>query len=78
MRDMTHLGEPQSAAGVPALVPDHRADQPRLAGMVVLRRQLTVSSITSFIYYCQKLLSALLGCCLIDSSSKMRDDGGGV
>ena len=41
MRDMTHLGEPQSAAGVPALVPDHRADQPRLAGMVVLRRQLT-------------------------------------
>jgi hypothetical protein len=33
MRDMTHLGEPQSAAGVPALVPDHQADQPRLAGM---------------------------------------------
>ena len=30
---MTHLGEPQSAAGVPALVPGDRADQPRLAGM---------------------------------------------
>ena len=30
---MTHLGEPQSAAGVPALVPGGWADQPRLAGM---------------------------------------------
>ena len=43
-----------------------QADQPWLAGMVVLRRQLTFSSITSPIYYCQEPLSALLGCCLID------------
>jgi len=78
VRHLTHLGEPQSAAGVPALVSDHRADQPWLAGMVVLRRQLTFSSITSPIYYCQKPLSALVGYCLIDSSSRMRDACGGV
>ena len=33
LRDMTHLGEPQSAAGIPTLVPGHRAVQPRLAGV---------------------------------------------
>ena len=54
-----------------------RADQPWLAGMVVLISQMTFGSITSPIYYCQKPLSALLGFCLIDSSSKMRDACGG-
>ena len=40
VRHMTHLGEPQSAAGVPALVPDHRADQPRLARMGALLKEI--------------------------------------
>ena len=55
-----------------------QADQPWLAGMGALIGHMTFSSITSPIYYCQKPLSALLGCCLIDSSSKMRDFCGGV
>ncbi len=36
MRNLTHLGEPQSAAGIPVLVAGPRAVQPRLAGMVAL------------------------------------------
>src|SRR5208337_3194341 len=42
VRHLTHLREPQSAAGIPALVPDHQADQPRLAGMDVLLGQTTL------------------------------------
>jgi len=40
MRDMTHLEEPQSAAGIPALVPGGWADQPRLAGMGALLKEI--------------------------------------
>ena len=45
LRDMTHLGEPQSAAGDSSLVPGGRADQPRLAGMDALLGQMTFGSI---------------------------------
>ena len=45
VRHMTHLGEPQSAAGVPALVPDHRADQPRLARMGALLKEIRCQEI---------------------------------
>ena len=45
LRHLTHLAEPQSAAGVPVLVSDDRADQPRLAGMDALLRQITFESI---------------------------------
>ena len=56
-----------------------QADQPRLAGMGALLGQMTFGSITSSLFNsARSLLSALLGCCLIDSSSKMRDAGGGV
>ena len=59
MRDMTYLGEPQSAAGVPALVPDHQADQPRLAGMVVLIGQMTFGSINLSLFNGARGLSVL-------------------
>ena len=56
-----------------------QADQPWLAGMVVLLSQMTFSAITSSLFNSSRSpLSALVGSCLIDSSSKMRDAGGGV
>ena len=45
---MTHLGEPQSAAGVPALVPDSRANQPWLARMDAHLGQMTLARSISF------------------------------
>ena len=59
LRHLTHLAEPQSAAGDSSLVPGGWADQPRLAGMVVLRRQLTFSSINLFLFNCARCLSVL-------------------
>ena len=56
---MTHLGEPQSAAGVPALVPDHRADQPRLAGMVALLSQMTFGAINLSLFNSARSFSVL-------------------
>ena len=60
MRDMTHLEEPKSAAGVPALVPDHRADQPWLAEMGALLGQLTFGSIASSLSNNARSCSVLL------------------
>jgi len=57
--DLNHLEEPQSAAGVPALVSDHRADQPRLAFMDVLLGQMTFNSINLSFFNCARSLSVL-------------------
>ena len=59
MRDMTHLGEPQSAAGLATSVPGRRTDQPRLAGMGALLGQMTFGSINLSFFNCARSLSVL-------------------
>jgi hypothetical protein len=59
MRDMTHLEEPQSAAGVSPLVPDHQADQPWLAGIGALIVHMIIGSITSSLFNIARSLSVL-------------------
>ena len=56
IRDMTYLTEPQFAAGVSALVPDHRAHQPRLAGMGASLSQMTFGSINLSLSNCARRL----------------------
>ena len=76
---MTHLEEPQSAAGFPTFVPGHRAVQPWSAGLDGVLRQMTPEfHHRVFIQECQEPPSALLGSCLIDSSSKTKDACGVV
>ena len=60
LRHLTHLAQPQSAAGVPVLVPDDRADQPWLAGMDALLGQITFESINLSFFNCARMLSVLL------------------
>src|SRR5271157_774862 len=57
--DMTNVGEPQSAAGVSPLVPDHRADQPWLAGMGALIGQMTFGSINLSLFNSARSRSVL-------------------
>ena len=59
MRDMTHLGEPQSAAGDSSLVPGSWDDQPLLVGMGALLGQLTSGSINLSFFNCARCLSVL-------------------
>ncbi len=59
LRHMTQLGEPQSAAGISSLVPDHQADQPRLAGMDVLLGQITFELINHSLFIGARMLSVL-------------------
>ncbi len=60
VRDMTHLGEPQSAAGIPALVPGGWTDQPWLAEMDARLRQITFGSINLSFFNCARSLSVPL------------------
>jgi len=60
MRDMTHLEEPQSAAGIPALVPGGWTDQPWLAEMDARLRQITFGSINLSFFNCARSLSVPL------------------
>jgi len=50
LRHLTHLAEPQSAAGDSSLVPGGWADQPCLAGMDARLRQITFESITHSLF----------------------------
>ena len=59
MRDMTHLGDPQSAAGDSSLVPGRRTDQPRLAGMGALLGQMTFESINHSLFISARMLPVL-------------------
>jgi hypothetical protein len=60
MRDMTYLGEPQSAAGVPALVPDSWADQSWAAGMDGHLGQMTFGAITIPLFIIARNLAGFL------------------
>jgi len=59
VRHLTHLGEPQSAVGVPIVLPEHRTDQPRLAGMELLLGQMTFGSINLSLFNSAGGLSVL-------------------
>jgi hypothetical protein len=53
---MTDLGEPQCAAGFPALDSDHRVDQPRPARMDAHFWQMTFGSINGFLSNIARIL----------------------
>jgi hypothetical protein len=56
---MTHLGEPQFAAGVPAVVPWCGADQSWAAGMDAHLGQMTFGSINGSLFNRARSLSVL-------------------
>jgi hypothetical protein len=54
---MTHLGEPQFAAGISAAFPEWWAVQPWVAGMDARLGQMNFGSITSSLFNIAKSLS---------------------
>ena len=59
LRHLTHLAEPQSAAGDSSLVPGGWDDEPRLAGMDARLRQMTFGAINLSFFNCARCLSVL-------------------
>ena len=67
---LTHLGEPQSAAGVPAFVPWCRNDQPRLVALLGAVRSIIRDSDENPSLNAQEALSAIPVSCLMISGSE--------
>jgi hypothetical protein len=73
LRLVRYQGEPQSAAGLPTLVPGHRTDHLRLAGMYALLGQMTFGGITSPLFNSASRRSQPpVGSCLMDCQPTTR------